>query len=129
MAKVPDLKKWLIPQLRKISKFWPEKHEVLNEAKVKVQIGVYKNGNPEYKTLIKCNGCKELFERNEIDIDHINPVISTTGFEDWDTYITQLFCPSSGLQILCKKCHLSKSTFEAGERKKSRILKNKLKNS
>lgn len=121
MAKVPDLKKWLIPQLRKISKYWPEKHEVINDAKVKVQIGVYKNGNPEYKTLMRCYICDKLYDRTEIHVEHINPVVDPyKGFVDWNTYIERLFCDSSNLGACCKFCHGLKTKSENIKRRKNK---------
>lgn len=46
-------------------------------------------------------------------IDHINQVgpVSEPGF------IERLFCPSSGLQALCKKCHAEKTKLERKKKK------------
>lgn len=126
-AKDKTLVQWLIPQLRNISRHWPQKQMAMDAAKVKVHIGFYKNGNPEYKVMIKCCTCEELFDRSEIDIDHEIPVVNMDGFKDWNTYIVQLFCDVSNLRPLCKSCHYIKSTFESEERKKNRL--NKLKKS
>jgi 5-methylcytosine-specific restriction endonuclease McrA len=107
-----NLPKWIIPRLRSMSRFWPEKNEALNNAKVKLQIGFYKNGNPEYKTLFKCHYCEQLFDRTDIQVDHINPIVSVEGFKDWSAYIEALFCPANELQILCKEDHQAKSFLE-----------------
>lgn len=117
MAKKPKpLKSWLIPQLRKISRYWPQKHVAINESKVKVEAGKFQNGNIKYKTLMKCAGCTDLFERDEIQVDHIIPVANIDGFTNWEDYITKLFCDASNLQVLCKPCHLSKTIVENDER-------------
>lgn len=125
MAKPKTLEQWLIPRLRSMSRFWPEKNIALNNAKTKVQVGFYKNGNPEYKTLFKCAKCEELFDRTEVQIDHISPIVSVDGFENWETYITNLFCDSNKLQILCEADHFLKSQAENEERRKNKKLAKK----
>lgn len=117
--KAKDLSKeaWLIKHLRRISSMWPAKNEAVNRAKVKVQIGFYKNGNPEFKTLITCNICKDNFDRTEIDVDHIYPIVNLDGFSDWNTYIERLFCNVNELQVLCKPCHYLKTQAEKDEKK------------
>lgn len=47
----------------------------------------------------------------KIFVDHIKPV----GAVD-KGYLERLFCPSSGLQALCKKCHSIKTEQEAAQR-------------
>lgn len=119
-AKDKSLKQWLVPHLRNISRLWPNKNEVANAAKERVHIGFYKNGNPEYKVMLKCAMCKDLFDRSEIDIDHIIPVANAEGFKDWNAYIPALFCDISGLQALCKPCHLVKSFAEGDDRRNNK---------
>lgn len=111
---------WLIPQLRRISSMWPEKNVAVSKAREKVVIGFYKNGNPEYKTMFRCYLCKELFDRVEIQVDHIIPVSSIDGFKDWNTYIDRLFCSAENLAVCCKNCHYLKSQQENEERKKNK---------
>jgi 5-methylcytosine-specific restriction endonuclease McrA len=54
----------------------------------------------------KCACCGEIVQRKNIEVDHIKPV---GRFEDFDTYIERLFCPTKELQILCLQCHRLKS--------------------
>lgn len=65
----------------------------------------------------KCNNCEKVFDRPSIQIDHIHPIVPTTGWDSWDGYISRLFCEEEGLQILCKPCHKKKSVAENKERR------------
>ncbi len=119
--KKKTLQQWLIPKLRKISLYWPEMNEALKRAKVKVQVGHFKNGKPKFKTFIKCESCDELFEsEKDINRDHKVPVVDISGFENWDIYLNSLFCSSDNIQIICKPCHEGKTEFENEERTKVR---------
>lgn len=120
VANPKTLKQWLIPKLRAISRYWPAKNQVINDARVKVKIGHYKNGNPIYKTLIECNICKQTFERHEIDVDHITPIANIEGFKDWNSYVEALFCSADGLQVACKSCHYLKTQLEKDIRKNNK---------
>lgn len=53
----------------------------------------------------KCENCKKVAPK--IFIDHIVAVGDLDG-----GFIERLFCPSSGLQALCKKCHNEKTKEE-----------------
>ena len=61
-----------------------------------------------------CEECGEICSRKEIDIDHIEPIISLEhGFdEDWQGLILRLFCEADGLQGICKPCHRVKTMNE-----------------
>jgi hypothetical protein len=67
---------------------------------------------------VSCEKCKKRVPR--IFVDHIKQV----GDMD-DGYLRRLFCPSTGLQALCKSCHAKKTKGEreAGylRRKKERM--------
>lgn len=67
--------------------------------------------------------CDELYDRTEIDVDHIIPVANIDGFKDWESYITALFCPAEGLQCLCKSCHFIKTQDEGQDRRKKKSKK------
>lgn len=118
-AKDKTLEQWLIPQLRGIYRYWPAKNAALDAAKVKVHIGFYKNGNPEYKTMMKCYICEQTYDRSEIQVDHIVPVvdIKTTKI-DWNEFVYGLFCDQSNLGVCCKSCHYIKTQAENQERRK-----------
>lgn len=115
-----DLKKWLVPHLRNIARQWPEKNKARDRAKIRVAVGHFKNGKIEYRTMFKCAGCQENFIREETAVDHIFPVVEVTGFVDWNTYVSRLFCDSASLQVLCNFCHTSKSNCENTERRENK---------
>lgn len=118
-AKDKSIQQWLIPHLRNISRMWPQKQIALDRSKIRVAIGKFKNGNTEYRTKFKCAGCEDIFDRDEVQVDHIEPMIDPkVGFVDWNNIIDRLFCDSNGLQVLCRCCHISKSNVENSERKK-----------
>lgn len=106
-----DLHTFLIAQLRlasnKLRKYHlvPTYDDVL--AKARVTYGKY-----------RCADCSDSFDRQNVQIDHISPVVPVTGFDTWDGYIHRLFVGTDGLQILCKSCHENKSAIENKERRK-----------
>lgn len=99
-------KRLLINKLRQASRFWKAKNLVIKAAKEKVKVGKFKNGKTKFKTKVKCNSCKKLFELKEIEVNHIIPVVDIEkGFENWQAYIDRLFCKTTNLECLCHKCH------------------------
>ena len=111
-------KKLLINKLRQASRFWKAKNLVLKAAKEKVKVGKFKNGKTKFKTKVKCNTCKKLFEPNQIEVNHIIPVVDIEkGFENWQTYIDRLFCKTTNLECLCHKCHSIKTVKQNKLRK------------
>lgn len=100
MKKPFDLKRFLIPLLRRKSLFYPERNRAINLAKI--ERGFY-----------RCKACKGAFSRKQIHVDHIQSVISVKdAWVDWNTYIERLFVPAEMLQILCINCHSSKTLVE-----------------
>lgn len=65
--------------------------------------------------LYECAVCKKHTRRKDIEVDHIIPVGKFTTF---DLYIERLFCDTSGLRILCKPCHKSKTKSDMKKMKK-----------
>jgi len=114
------LQRWLIPRLRRISQVWPGKNLGRKKAERKVHNGYFKNGNPKYITKFECNGCKNLFNREETEMNHVDPVVKESGFEDWNNHMDRLFCGSTGYECLCINCHKS-------ETKKQNILRRMIK--
>ena len=97
-------KQWLINKLRKASYMWAERNLAVTMARV--ERGWY-----------KCATCDERFKRDQIQVDHIQPVVKLKGWTDWDDYINRLFCEEhSGYQILCKPCHIKKTALENHQR-------------
>lgn len=89
--------------LRRASLRWNPRYEVMKNARV--ERGKY-----------KCNLCKEIVGSKEYQVDHVKPVIPVTGFDDWNGFIGRLFCKASGLQVICKMCHYTKSKKENSKR-------------
>lgn len=121
LKKPKTLKTWLIPRLRRISIYWRGRNEAINDAKVWVSMGKFKNGKPKTKVLFECAECARqgidgYYERHDIQADHIIPVANTDGFQDWNSYIEALFCDKSNFQVLCKYHHDVKTLREQYER-------------
>ncbi|MGL5078376.1 MAG: HNH endonuclease [Waterburya sp.] len=103
-----NLKTWLVPKLRRASYMWPARKKVLDAARI--ERGRY-----------RCAHCNLIFGPKEISLDHINPVVPTNGWDNWDGYITRLYCEPEGLQVLCDPCHDKKTKTEEKERKDNNV--------
>ena len=101
MAKKPKtVKTFLTGYLRRASLHWPARNEALTDAR-------------SARGWYKCAMCQEEYKRDQVDIDHIKPIVSLKdGFTTWDDYINALFCPKEGFQILCQNCHETKTMIE-----------------
>lgn len=104
-----DIKRFLIPVLRRASLRWSPRNDAYKNARV--ERGRY-----------KCASCGDLFPPKEITLDHINPIIPLTGegFTSWDSYISKLFCQSTDYQVLCKICDEQKTLIEDNLRTSAR---------
>lgn len=106
--------------LRSASRRWPPKYGVLNEACVGQLVNVKSGRLAKHYT---CAVCKVPHPAKDVQVDHISAIIDPeVGFVNWDTVIDNLFCEADNLQVLCKPCHLIKSSAEkqiAKERKKN----------
>lgn len=104
--KVFNVKSYAIAALRRASYRTPMRYEALNKAKVA-------------RGLYKCAKCSLVRARKDIQLDHLSPVVKISGWDGFDGFITRLFCPASGLQVLCRKpCHAEKTKAENAERKR-----------
>lgn len=75
--------------------------------------------------LYKCASCGEevpptIYDEDKrkrvknICVDHIIPTVDPeVGFTSWDDVIEGLFCEIDNLQLLCKKCHDTKTAEES----------------
>jgi len=87
----------IVNALRRLWLFSPERREAIKSSKV---TGGY-----------KCCVCGGIIPNQKlVKVDHKEQVRSH-GW-DWDTFMERLFCPSEGLQIMCKGCHDMKSKEE-----------------
>lgn len=102
------LKAFIVSTLRRASYRHPARNESLKRAKID-------------RNQYKCNCCRGVFPRKEVQIDHIIPVVDPiVGFVSWDEYINRMFCPVEGYQILCITCHDNKTDEEKLLKKKYR---------
>jgi len=81
---------------------WPQKYECIRKACVGEGI------NPSTGRKCKlhlCPQCGGTFPQNQMQADHVVPVVGPEGFVDWNTYIERLFCEADGFSAICKDCH------------------------
>lgn len=100
--------------LRSASQRWPPKYACLNDACVGQKINHLTGRIAKH---YKCANCSVDYPAKFVQVDHINPIVSTGGFTTWDALIENLFCERDKLQVLCKDCHKIKSKQENIERK------------
>lgn len=104
-SKKADLKKFLIPVLRRATYRWTARSEALKDAR-------------KERNTYECAMCNDMFKNNEVVLDHILPVVDPkTGFTNWDDYINRMFPDKTGFQVLCKPCHEVKTSLEDEMRK------------
>ena len=60
----------------------------------------------------QCQTCKNYVGSTHISVDHIDPVIPTEGFVDWNTFVDRLFCGPENLAPICEECHQKKTNEE-----------------
>lgn len=101
--------------LRSGSRRWGPIHST--KKKARVSRGKYKcaacNKTVGASKVIKGKRVSNVF------VDHIEPVVPTSGFDTWDGFIGRLFCEEDNLQVLCRSCHDNKTRRETTQRKKN----------
>ena len=102
--KQPEFFTWLRSTLRAASRRYPTLYKALAAAK-----RPYKGPNTRQKVEYVCAMCKQGFPAKEVSIDHIIDAGSLKCWEDLQGFSQRLFCSLEELQVLCKKCHDSKS--------------------
>lgn len=114
MSKQQTLKPFLINTLRRASYRWSARNDCLKAGRV--SRGFY-----------KCSSCGGIFQKRDIRLDHIEPVVPLSGFTTWDSYINRMYpnkdgIPDpSGFQILCRDiCDKAKTDLENQIRKINR---------
>ena len=78
---------------------------------------MYKGPNKRQKYEYQCNECRQWFAEKMIAVDHINPAGSLNCAADLPGFVERLFCEMDGLQVLCNKCHDSKTKTERNVKK------------
>lgn len=61
----------------------------------------------------KCEQCQEVVP--QVTVDHLVPCGTLDG-----GFIDRMFCPSSGLQALCKKCHSVRTRAQRAKKTSSK---------
>lgn len=93
--------------LRRMWLRWPERLAAKAEARRE-----YKGPNKRQKWEVQCAVCKEWFKMADVEVDHIKPCGTFLSADDYKTFIPNLFCDRSNLQVLCKACHKIKTKQE-----------------
>ena len=109
------LKSFITTTLRSGMRRYPPKYEALKNAYTCTKINPKSGRNAKH---YRCAGCNGDFPSKDVNVDHKDPVVSSSGFVDWNTFIDRLFCGVGNLQVLCGVCHDKKTAKERGERKK-----------
>lgn len=136
------LKEFVVGVIRASFKKTPMFHEARNAAKVFVEVQT-KTGKTVQRIHFKCAHCGKLFRdkgveeyvtetgeikkrrfRGEIAVDHINPVVPVTGWDNWDGFISrhylgelQVLCNYKGIRDGKKSCHSIKTKEENRQRR------------
>jgi 5-methylcytosine-specific restriction endonuclease McrA len=106
---------FVISALRTATRRWPPKFKALKAAYVGRKTNKKTNKMAMHYA---CASCAIHFVAKDVQVDHIFPVVNPkTGFVDWETYISRLFCEKENLQVLCKPCHSEKTALEKLQRK------------
>lgn len=93
------LKSFITSTLRRASLRWPERSSAMRAGRTS-------------RGLYRCTMCQGDFKQRDIILDHIKPVVPVTGFDNWDGFISRLFVPAEGFQILCRPCSDGKTLVE-----------------
>ena len=102
--------------LRQVAKYAPQVKECM-------ELSIHEKKGPRGGKMYECKECGKAFKANEIQVDHIDPVIPVnrkTEDMDWNTIIDRMFCGVKNLQVLCKPCHKIKSLEERRLRREYR---------
>lgn len=102
--------------LRSASQRWPPRYKVLASACIGTKTNPASGRQAKFYT---CNSCNDEFVAKNVEVNHIIPVVPTTGFTSWDEVIARLYCEQDGLEVVCKPCH-KKITKEENDARKSK---------
>lgn len=104
---------FIVSTLRAGTRRWPPKWAALKAAFSREGI------NPKTKRIAKLYGCALCggeFSQKDVQVDHIVPIGQCNT---WDEFIERLFCEADNLQVLCKKCHKTKTKKENKKKSES----------
>ena len=66
---------------------------------------------PELKKYY-CELCGTVSRKKDTQMDHIDPVVPVTGWDNWEGILERMYCAQEGWQRLCKPCHQEKTQAE-----------------
>lgn len=72
----------------------------------------YKGPNKRQRFEYRCASCERWFQEKKINVDHICPAGSLNSAQDLPGFVERLFCEIDNLQVLCEKCHDSKTKLD-----------------
>lgn len=99
---------YFMKQIRRLAYAWPARKECIRNARVD-------------RNQYKCAICTNIFGWQEMQADHIEPVIDpVVGYVDIYTYFNRCFAPAENWQALCLACHKAKSNAENAVRRKTK---------
>jgi len=93
---------------------WKPKHLCIKNAATEKKTNPLTNRLCMYH---RCVHCKGEFIAKNMRADHIEPLVSITGFVSWDDTFKRAFVEVDGFQAVCVDCHKIK-TAEEGELRK-----------
>lgn len=100
--------------LRSASQRWPPKYQILAEAFTGQKINTKTGRLAKH---YRCAKCQNEFVAKDVQVNHIVPVVLTSGFDNWDGVVNRMFCEKEGLEVLCIPCHKTITKEENTERK------------
>lgn len=123
----PAMKNQIKGAIRRIFRLSPWMKMTLEKARIE-RPRILKDGSISSRPDVyyKCAMCGGEFKRDEVQVDHIDPVIpygKTIQDMSYDEIVDRIFCRLDNLQVLCKECH-KKKTKKEKERAKAKNKKN-----
>lgn len=71
--------------------------------------------------------CGIIGKKKDFQLDHVIPVVLTSGWDGWENVIDRMYCEPEGMQRLCIACHAEKTAAENRERPVGRKSRKKKK--
>lgn len=109
-------KSFAIRMLRKASLRWRPRNEAKNEGRKQMPVTRNTKMGPKTKDIwhYQCALCpSDVWHRDkDIQLDHVEPAVPQTGWENFDSFIDRLFVETTGFQKLCKTHHETKTKQE-----------------
>ncbi len=100
-----NYKSKVISACRRLWLYSPVRREVINRCKT--TDGFY-----------RCESCNGLADK--VQVDHTEPAVPTTGWDNWDGFIVRLFTEAENMKGICERCHNKKTLNEQKTRKENR---------